>query len=85
MGNQYTAAPLMGQATLNTASPTTVVTHGGVAPNASIMLIPTSSVFAAKQASSGIYSGPNGVDFNVVTADGTNASAASTFRYKIEQ
>lgn len=83
-GNQWTAKALVGGATLSNAASTTV-THGGIAPHASIMLIPTTAVFATLQAVRGLYASVSTNDFAVATGDGSLAAGTEAFRYKILQ
>lgn len=85
LGNQYTAKPLVGFATLGAATSSSIITHGGVAPNATVMLLPTSSVFALKQATSGLFTGLASNNFAVATADGSTPGAGCDFRYEILQ
>lgn len=84
-GNQYTTKPLVGAATLGAATPSSIITHGGVAPNATVSFLATSSVFGLKHATSGFYAGLATNDFAVATADGSNPGAGCDFRYEIIQ
>lgn len=84
-GNQWTAKALVGGATLSSAA-TSTITHGGVAPHATITLIPTSAGFATLVGSTkSPYTGVSSNDFVVTTANSTPAVGTETFRYKIIQ
>jgi hypothetical protein len=84
-GNRYTSEPLTGTALLSSLSASTQVTHGGIAPNALIQIIPVSGAFAIKNAVDGYYSGTNGNDFNVVNANGNTAAGTEKFGYQVIQ
>lgn len=84
-GNQWTAKALTGSVTLNTGGATTTVTHGGVAPHATIDLVPTTALFASRLSGDGLYTGPNVNDISIVNAAGSSATAASIGRYIIHQ
>jgi len=84
-GNQWTAAPLVGTLTLSSSSATTTVTHGGVAPHASIFVQPTSSTAATKLAADGYYTAANPGDFNIANGNGNIGAGTETFRFEIIQ
>lgn len=84
-GNQWTATPLVVPFTLSTSAAVTTITHGGVAPHATILIASTSQPLGEDQATKGLYAGPDGNNINIVTANGTNASASSTGRIVIIQ
>lgn len=83
-GNTWTAARLIGLATANTGSATTTVTHGGVAPHALTMMVPTSSQIANLMASAGWYTQvSSGNNFQIVF--GSTPGSASEFGWEILQ
>lgn len=83
VGNQYTDAPLAGSATL-AASVTNTITHGGVAPNAVIMLTPASSAVAIAWGADGYWADLSGNNFAISRGNG-NASAVGNMNYQIIQ
>ncbi|HWK72225.1 MAG TPA: right-handed parallel beta-helix repeat-containing protein [Burkholderiaceae bacterium] len=84
-GNQYNNMPLVGDVTLAAAVSTTV-THGGVAPNARIMLQEKNSLAGIMLVNKGrCYAGPSGGNFVINVANGTSADGTEQFHYEIIQ
>lgn len=83
-GNQYTSKALMGQVVLG-ALATNTITHGGVAPNATIKLVPINASAANLVAGAGLYTLPNATNFNIVTGSGAAALGTETLRYVVVQ
>lgn len=84
MGNQYTLKPLVGEATC-AANTLTVVTHGGVSPEATINIMATSQTFSVIQASAGFYTSPSSGDIAMRTGNGGATAGTEVFRYEIIQ
>jgi len=84
--NQYTAAPLIGTATL-TNSVTTTVTHGGVAPNARVFLQTADNTAGVLITTKGWpTTAPSGANFTIAMADGTaSGTTTAQFFYNIVQ
>lgn len=85
--NQYTDAPLVGTLTLTTGNNTTLVAHGGVAPNARIMLQEASSQAGNMLVATGrpITSTANNGAFSIFIPNGANATGNENYFYNIIQ
>lgn len=83
-GNQWTAKALSVPVTLSAAA-TTTITHGGVAPHATIDLVATSDSFGGVNASNGLRALPNGANFDVRVCNGSAPAGGETGRAKIFQ
>ncbi len=84
VGNQYTDAALTGQKTL-AASASNTVTHGGIAANASIFLIPSNAAAATLSSGKGVYTGISSTNFNIVTGDGAAAAGGEVYNWMVVQ
>lgn len=85
IGNRYTDALLSGTATL-TASTSTTLSHGGVAPNAKVTIAPTNPAFGTMIVAKGwpVVSQSSG-NFVVTSANGTAFAGNEDFAYVINQ
>lgn len=83
-GNQYTSKGIAGQVVLS-ALATNTITHGGIAPNATIKLVPINASAANIIAGAGLYTLPNATNFNIVTGSGAAALGTETLRYVVVQ
>lgn len=84
-GNQYTSKPLIGAHTM-VASAVNTVTHGGVAPNARIIIQEIDETAGVAEAVKGRYfTGVSGNNFTIATANGTAAAGTEQFFYEIMQ
>lgn len=84
-GNQFTDVPIQGVFTLATGSDTTDITHGGIAPHATIRLESTSDAYSLKHATDGIRAAPNGTNIRIRNSAGGSASSGSTGRWFADQ
>lgn len=84
-GNTYTDAPLVGSATLVNDF-VTVVAHGGVAPNAKILIQNANSPAGLLQAITGLFTtNMNNYNFSITTANYGPAQGTEILSYKIIQ
>jgi hypothetical protein len=84
-GNQWTSKPLVGGATLASGAGSSTITHGGIAPHATIMLTNTTQAAATKEAAVGFYASPATNDLAVATGDGSNFGTGVGIRYRVIQ
>ena len=84
-GNSWGTLPLIAETTLGTGSYITTVTHGGVAPHASIAFWPVNAGFAIKNAADGYNTAVSGTNFTIANGNGNVAAGTETFRYQIIQ
>lgn len=84
-GNTYTDAPLIGNVSLAN-NHTTVVYHGGVAPNAKILLQNANAQAGLFQAITGLFVNNTGdSNFSIVVSNYGNAQGTEVLSYKIIQ
>lgn len=84
-GNQYGDSPLVGDVTLALAI-TTTVSHGGVAPNARVMLQEKNNHAGNMLVNKGrCYAYRDGANFVIRVANGTEANGDEQFHYEIIQ